>query len=527
MAPHARVGSSLFRLVSLLGALSLAACGSDASFTLGLSEASVSVVQGEEVSVPLTLQRDGLEEPVDLTVTGQPEGVSATFAANPAQEGTELSLQVAKTAAVGSYPLVVTGKLGELQSTATLTLEVTPRTVELTGRMVDRVGNPVANLPVQIPGKGIVLTNASGQFRMSAVPIPYDLVLVDRSRMSASPAVVVLLGLTRPDPVVIAPLVDIPSQTTTVSGSASGGEGSFPIGSGEKVRAFFTVEGQFGDLSVNGSDGTFSESFYWEGPAEAKGVLRVLHWATDADGNPTSYLGYGALTDLPVTSGVALSGLDVTMDPVGESSITGSVTLAEGSTLVERGVLLDFDDHSVTQLVLDVSGALDFDDAVPDLGGATFDVVTQTQDASGGSCQSILRGSAAGAVGVSVSPPQAPTIRSPADGSPAVTADTSLEWDAPADSVSFLYLSPTTEGAGPFYMLVTKGRTASLPDLTDLGIPFPAGVEYSWGANTYAPVSTVDALAVPQSLLFRPGALFEHPRISRCTSAGRTFTTAP
>jgi hypothetical protein len=336
------------------------------------------------------------------------------------------------------------------------------------------------------------------------------------------------LGLTRADPVVIAPLVDVPVQATTVSGTASGGEGTFPIGTGERVRAIFTVDGQGSGLVVNESTGAYSSSVSWTGAAtETHGTMRVLHWDTDADGAPTRFLGFGENADVAVSAGVALAGVDVAMDPVAESSITGSVTLAEGSTLVSRSVFLDIDDHPWTDFVTDESGALDFDDVVPDLAGTSFDVGVQTQDASGGSCQSIARGYAAGAAGISLSPPQAPTLSSPEDGSPAVAAGATLAWDAPEDGVSYVYVFPTTPGSGPTYFLVTQAQTASLPDLTGLGTAYPAGVGYSWNANALVPVTGVDELAVARSLLFRPEGLFERDRISRCISAPRSFTTAP
>ncbi|NOT08076.1 MAG: hypothetical protein HOP28_07715 [Gemmatimonadales bacterium] len=80
------------------------------SYTMALSTAAVSILQGGNTAVTVTLARTNFPDAVALAVTGLPAGVTAAFAP-PAPTGatSTLTLTVDASAVAGTYPLQVTG----------------------------------------------------------------------------------------------------------------------------------------------------------------------------------------------------------------------------------------------------------------------------------------------------------------------------------------------------------------------------------------------------------------------------------
>lgn len=95
-------------------------------FSLSVTPASRSITQGATTTYTVTITRTGgFADPVTLSVSGLPAGVTGTFSPDPAT-GASSTLTVATTAATapGSYPFTVTGTSGALTRTATATLVV-------------------------------------------------------------------------------------------------------------------------------------------------------------------------------------------------------------------------------------------------------------------------------------------------------------------------------------------------------------------------------------------------------------------
>ncbi len=96
-------------------------------FLIALNPSSLSVAQGGTATVQVAISAvGGFDEPVSLTISGLPAGISATFnpsAVRPDQQS-QLTLQVDPQVASASYTLTVQGTAGSLTRTATLTLQV-------------------------------------------------------------------------------------------------------------------------------------------------------------------------------------------------------------------------------------------------------------------------------------------------------------------------------------------------------------------------------------------------------------------
>src|SRR3989454_1435872 len=100
---------------------------SQPSFTLSVSPTSLTFLQGAVGSTTITIHPlNGFNGNVNLTASGLPSGVSASFGTNPAITSSLLTLSATGTAAVGTYAVTIAGASGSLSSTATITLILNP-----------------------------------------------------------------------------------------------------------------------------------------------------------------------------------------------------------------------------------------------------------------------------------------------------------------------------------------------------------------------------------------------------------------
>jgi len=100
---------------------------SQPSFTLSASPASLAFLQGASGSTTITVHPlNGFSGNLNLTASGLPSGVTASFGTNPAMTSSLMTLSATGTVAVGTYTITVTGVSGSLSSTATISLTVSP-----------------------------------------------------------------------------------------------------------------------------------------------------------------------------------------------------------------------------------------------------------------------------------------------------------------------------------------------------------------------------------------------------------------
>jgi hypothetical protein len=95
-------------------------------FALGLSPASQTVAAGSPTTFTVTESPlGGFAASVNLTVSGLPQGVTASFNPNPPTPSSTMTLTPGSSVAAGSYPFTVTGTGGGLVRTVPGTLVVT------------------------------------------------------------------------------------------------------------------------------------------------------------------------------------------------------------------------------------------------------------------------------------------------------------------------------------------------------------------------------------------------------------------
>lgn len=95
------------------------------SFTLTASSSSLSVKQGNKASSTILVNAtNGFTGAVNLSVSGLPKNVAATFSPNPATKTSTVTFAASNGASLGSSVLTITGKSGSLVQTTAFTLSV-------------------------------------------------------------------------------------------------------------------------------------------------------------------------------------------------------------------------------------------------------------------------------------------------------------------------------------------------------------------------------------------------------------------
>ena len=269
------------------------------NFSLSTSLSSMTMTQGTSSTNTITITPQfGFNGNVSLSVSGLPAGVTASF--NPSTTGTTstLTLTAAGTAAVGTFPVPITGTSGSLTNTATISLIVNAQgsftiSAAPTGLTVPQGASGASTITVALQGgfNGTISLSASGlpngvtaSFNPSSTTTTSSLTLTASATAATGTVAVTVtgssLGLTSSATVnltvtqVILPLPSVWSDgdigSVGVAGSASYSNGTFAVsgaGSGTMITSadsfHFVYQPLTGDgtivarvLSVEGSSAT-------------------------------------------------------------------------------------------------------------------------------------------------------------------------------------------------------------------------------------------------------------------------------
>jgi hypothetical protein len=426
------------------------------------------------------------------------------------------STTVQVTAAT-TFTLTATDASGSSTATAAVTVAAP---IAVSGTVVDN------NTPSQpSPGQTVVITSgtfsqsvvtdANGAFSVSAVPTPYTATILDVGGTSAFQ----YQGLTRPDPT-LTDLVALQAQSNSavLSGMLTGG--SYPEGSGYSTVLTFAspqTTVRIGDVP----SGSYSDTLSWGGPTTTAGVLYGLQIHTVA-GLPADYPGYGTLPSLSLENTETLSGQNVALSAVTAGTLSGTVTPPAGYTVGMKTLLLIAGSGSSAtdlQLLTDSSGSGAFNYTTPSIPDTSLSLEAIAAAGTGEASIVLMGGLSANGSGVSVTIPPALQLTVPVTAATGVTVSTPFTWTANANGISILYVHG---GGSPEFYVFTSGTTATIPDLSSVGLPLPASAAYTWEVIGLGPFTTVDGAAGPGGI----NALLLGS-FNESLSASRTFTTSP
>jgi subtilisin-like proprotein convertase family protein len=122
-------------------------------YTLSLTNSSVSACQGTNAVYTVQVGQIGsYSNPVTLSATGLPGGVTATFSPNPATPGTSSTLTISGTAgaAAGTYPFTIQGNSTSGIHTTSATLSISTSTSVVSTLTLPANGEPSAAMPVAL-----------------------------------------------------------------------------------------------------------------------------------------------------------------------------------------------------------------------------------------------------------------------------------------------------------------------------------------------------------------------------------------
>lgn len=392
--------------------------------------------------------------------------------------------------------------------------------ITVNGIVMDELLRPQSGVGVMIAGHPYVITDADGRFTVTGVRTPYVLgtgLLQERGVLAYS-------GLTRGDPMVVVP--GSPSDHGLRSGSALGrirDEPGYAGSDHQRKSVYFESPEAVGMGSVDAA-GTYVVAPRWRGPSTTTGTIHALRTHFDpTTGLPTEY-GYGTIADVTLSDGEGLSGMDVQLAPIEAGSISGSVSVPDGYAVTSRTLSADFGTSPTVarawHLFTEDSGAGAFDYVTPILSGATFSLSARAE--AGQAYGTVVHtGLGTDARDLTFSAPAAPVLLAPEDEHALVGVGTQFGWTGMDDAVYLLAIRyaggddrvPTP----PSYYVFTTETTAPLADLSGFGMPYQRGTPYTWTVHGWAPVGSVDDIAVERWF-------FPEGDMRTAGSAARSFT---
>jgi len=387
--------------------------------------------------------------------------------------------------------------------------------LDIRGKLLSRAKQPLSGVAIVIPGKPPVNTDFTGAFTIAGVTPPYEAWIVD----GANKTLVVYKGLTRSDPVLVYPESIGSIRHADVGGRITSG-GSYPQLPDHRTRIVFSSSEARLTGSTDGA-GAYSFTPSWRGPSNTLGAVHALQIRESSPGIPAEYKGYSK-TDLTLSDGGSFGPMSISMSPVRSSTVSGSVAVPAGYTLL-REVYLSVGSGPDLKFVFDTSGASSFSYVSPNIPNTSLLLWSQALKANAG-VVGLRAGLAANASGVNLTIPAGAEPVLPVDAATGVNGNTTFSWSAFPNGVHLIRF--TADGAGkPSYYVFTTSTTAGIPDGSSVGLGLPAAAPYHWSVEGYSPYASIDAVATTAFIdaidLLVSADWFE------CFADWRSFATAP
>jgi uncharacterized membrane protein len=218
------------------------------SYTLQATPAAVSIVQGGAATASIAIQpTNGFNSAVNLTVSGLPSGVTASFSPASASTVSTLSFAAGASAALGAATVTVTGKSGSLSATAAITLTVAPPanfTLAASSSALSVARGAGATDTIAVTTK----TGFSGTVALSVAGLPSGVTAAFNPSTTATSSTVTLSA---------APTAALGTATVTVTGSQGASSASATIALTVAAAPSFTLAAAPATVSVSqGTSGT-------------------------------------------------------------------------------------------------------------------------------------------------------------------------------------------------------------------------------------------------------------------------------
>ena len=483
-----RASRALTTAVAMLVVAALAACGPNATISLVLSPASLTMFLGATETVTVTVTRSPeATADVSLSASGAPEWVTITFAPATLSGATVTSTMTIATDAghPSAGPLDFTVSVAAvgagLSTQAQLAVEV--EQLDVTGTVLGVGGAAQMGLTVFISGHPPVVTASDGSFSFSAVSAPYDLTVADPVDGFSH----TFVGLTTAAPTVrplglLLTAIGSGDYGATVTGSLQHGT-LVPLPADHRAKV--CVEGLAVVLvsacvSVAPGNSNYTLQPRWSGASIASVRLRAYVYEMDAEGEATAIVAGGTTAPFDLVDASAPV-QDVTVNATASQAVVDSTTtVPSGYTLAQRGLIAHYTDFASIDVFPGTGTSLTRQLVAPFFTGTEYSALALATSNVPGSASISVAWSAGHVSGDSVAlelpTPVVPV--SPANGALDVTEDTLFTVVNASGGIATFVISPAS--SGPRFAITSSGTEARIPDLAAIGLALPAGTDYTW-----------------------------------------------
>jgi hypothetical protein len=374
----------------------------------------------------------------------------------------------------------------------------------VSGRLVDGSGRPAADVTVAI-GSRVTASDENGNFTFEDVVAPYDLAVVYQGGVGFGgfAYVQLFLGVTRPDPTINSNTMAFgASRSAHIAGTVSGGL-PFPNDT--------LMEVAMEDVQTNGNylgAAAFDFNYNWVSASPSVNVaVNVVQ--QDGAGDFSHARLTGTLTDATTLA------LNPALVDVPERTLTATVANEWGGDVFGYGYygfnefnLANQSETNPNTAVLTTAGVLTV--VVPDTSNIFCNLYLGGEDNLGESTV-VIRDALSSEV-YDALVPEPVRMLSPVDGA-TVGPETQFAVSAQPEMVNmFRFFTGPAAGVPSYNAYVevyTDETTIAFPDLSDIGLPMPAGTFFNWDAESYGPFASLDeALGSPKGHRYAQGDVY-------------------
>jgi hypothetical protein len=412
----------------------------------------------------------------------------------------------------------LTASKGDKSTTKTTSVTVSGSTQTVTGKVLTYDGKAGSFLPVLI-GTQTTTTDANGNFSVTPVTTPYDLVVLQAAKNQAY----VYQGLSRTNPIILVSGAGTYDSKTKVTFTSTNVDTTTPVPAGSFADGSVTCAGVDTRQVSCGITGsvfpTVDQDISWAGTTGIFINAYALQVHKDSRNVVTNFLRFGRAENELLQNGQPNT-VSFALEPVQNRTIAGSITPPPGYTLTARALGFKSGDQTLYPFSYELDNvgiASAFTWASPAVPGMSL-YLTGTAKKGEASVYAYLEDIAPDATGISLTLPTPPEQLQPANNALGVTSATLFSWTPFAGGVHILSVYPLTPGPLTF-TIYTAASEATIPDLSSLGYSLAKGVTYKWSVGGSAPFANLDDLA--------NGVPYFYALKSSGGSGDRTFTTAP
>ncbi|HSD88754.1 MAG TPA: hypothetical protein VLB44_14605 [Kofleriaceae bacterium] len=457
----------------------------------------------------------GLTDPIVLSATGLPAGVTASFAPMSLPPGTDSSivtLTIDQAANAGMADIMLTGTAGSLTHSATVSLDLQTQTV------AGKVRGTGAGIAVRIVGKAATQTDATGNFMFTDVKVPYDIYVLGQGGPDSAPipAITYYKGLTRLDPVLTKQnpyctnfcLVAIfNNKSANLNGSRFGAG----TNAGPTYVKFTTTDGR--EINTTGTWGFTAAWFAQITQNTIVGRLQGLQAIRGALNAPIGWY-FAESADVTLTN-TGTSTINLTLATLGTTgALSGTVTQPAGFTV-----------PTVTLTQQLAGSPFEVWTATTNNATSTIPILTNqkasfyaTATSGGAVTEGVVPGITA-STDVTMALPAPASVTGPVNGASNVTTATPFEFSTTANQVYEVSMN----SSAAIYVIYTASGSLTIPNVSEM--PLPSAAAFTWAIRGFGPLASVNASADMNALQgvakFDPTGTYH----SLTTSTTRNFTS--